>query len=51
MDVGDRVPDAATMMMTDDELPCQLKVILDQEQKKYVGFGDEVSVRLDGKSR
>ena len=51
VDVGDRVPDAATMMMTDDELPCQLKVILDQEQKKYVGFGDEVSVRLDGKSR
>lgn len=51
VDVGDRVPDTAAMMMTDDELPCQLKVILDQEQKKYVGFGDEVSVRLDGKSR
>ena len=51
VDVGDRVPDAAAMMMTDDSLPCQLKVILDQDQKKYVGFGDEVTIKLDGMSR
>ena len=51
VDVGGRVPDAAAMMMTDDSLPCQLKVILDQDQKKYVGFGDEVTIKLDGMSR
>lgn len=51
VDVGDRVPDSAAMMMSDDSFPCQLKVILDQDQKKYVGFGDEVTVKLDGISR
>lgn len=48
---GGRVPDSAAMMMTDDSVPCQFKVTIDQEQKKYVGYGDEVSVRLDGSSR
>lgn len=51
IDAGSRVPDLAAMMMTDDSLPCQLKVILDKEQKKYVGFGDEVTIKLDGSSR
>ncbi len=47
---GGRVPDAAAMMMTDESIPCQFKVNLDKEQKKYVGYGDEVSIRLDGSS-
>lgn len=51
VDVGDRIPDSAAMMMTDESLPCQLKVMLNQEQKKYVGFGDEVTVKLDGRSK
>lgn len=48
VDAGDIIPEGAAMMMTDDAVPCQFKVILDQDQKKYVGFGDEVTVKLDG---
>lgn len=48
VEAGSRVPDSAAILMTDDSIPCQLKVIIDKEQKKYVGFGDEVSVSLDG---
>lgn len=48
IEAGSRVPDSAAMMMTDDTLPCKFKVMLDKEQKKYVGFGDEVSLKLDG---
>lgn len=51
VDVGERVPDGASMMMTDDSIPCQFKVIFDKDQKKYVGFGDEISVKLDGSSK
>ncbi len=50
VEAGGRVPDGAAMMLTDDNVPCQFKVILDKEQKKYVGFGDEVTVKLDGVS-
>lgn len=48
--VGERVPDGAALLLTDDTLPCQFKVILDKDQKKYVGVGDDVSVKLDGSS-
>lgn len=48
VEAGSRVPDSAAILMTDDSIPCQLKVIIDKEQKKYVGFGDEVSISLDG---
>lgn len=48
---GGRVPDAAAMMMTDESVPCQFKVNIDQTQKKYVGYGDEVSIKLDGSSK
>lgn len=47
---GSRVPDGAAILVTDDELPCQFKVVLDKEQKKYIGVGDSVSVKLDGSS-
>lgn len=46
--VGGRVPDTASVLMTDDTVPFQLKVILDQEQKQYVGLGDMVTLKLDG---
>lgn len=48
VDAGDRIPEGAVMMMTDDTIPCQFKVILDKDQKKYVGSGDQVTVKLDG---
>lgn len=47
---GGRVPDGAAVLLTDDTLPCQFKVFLDKEQKKYIGVGDSVSVKLDGGS-
>ncbi len=49
--VGGRVPDGAAILLTDDSMPCQFKVILDKNQKKYVGVGDNVSVKLDGSSQ
>ncbi|MBD5472491.1 MAG: HlyD family efflux transporter periplasmic adaptor subunit [Lachnospiraceae bacterium] len=48
--VGGRVPDTAVVLISDESLPCQLKVFLDKEQKKYVGLGDSVSIKLEGKS-
>lgn len=47
---GSRVPDGAAVLLTDDSLPCQFKVFLDKDQKKYIGVGDSVSVKLDGSS-
>lgn len=47
---GGRVPDGAVVLLTDDTLPCQFKVFLDKEQKKYIGVGDSVFVKLDGGS-
>lgn len=48
---GDRVPDTAVLLLSDESLPCRLKVTLDQEQKKYIGLGDWILVELEGKSR
>ncbi|MDE7248687.1 MAG: HlyD family secretion protein [Lachnospiraceae bacterium] len=48
--VGGRVPDTAVVLISDESLPCQLKVFLDKEQKKYVGLGDSVEIKLEGKS-
>lgn len=49
--VGDRIPDTAVLLISDESLPCQLKVLLDKDQKKYVGLGDKLSVKVEGKSR
>lgn len=46
---GERVPDTAVLLLSDETLPCRLKVTLDEEQKKYIGLGDEISVELEGK--
>lgn len=51
VEAGSRVPDSAAILMTDDSIPCQLKVVIDKEQKKYVGFGDEVSISLEGSKK
>ena len=48
---GERVPDTAVLLLSDENLPCQLKVTLDQEQKKYIGLGDQILVELEGRSR
>lgn len=48
---GDRVPDAAVLLLSDESIPCLLKIPLDKEQKKYISPGDQVSVKLEGKSR
>ena len=48
--VGGRVPDTAVVLISDESLPCQLKVFLDKEQKKYVGLGDSLEIKLEGKS-
>ncbi len=48
---GGRTPDTAVMLLSDESLPCQLKVTLDKDQKKYVGLGDQISVRLEGQSK
>lgn len=47
---GDRVPDTVVLLLSDESIPCQLKVMLDKEQKKYMGLGDLVSVKLEGES-
>ena len=49
--VGDRIPDTAVMLISDETLPCQLKVTLDKDQKKYIGLGDTLLVKVDGKSK
>ena len=33
--VGQIVPESAVLLISDESLPCQLKVVLDKEQKKY----------------
>ena len=48
---GGRTTDSAVMLLADDSVPCQFKTVLTQEQKKYVGLNDAVSLKLDGSSR
>ena len=47
---GERLPDTAVLLLSDESLPCQLKVTLTKEQKKYVKLGDTVTLKLDGSS-
>lgn len=48
---GGRTSDSAVMLLADDSVPCQFKTTLTQEQKKYVGLNDTVSLKLDGSSK
>lgn len=45
---GERIPDTAVLLLSDESLPCQLKVTIDKEQKQYVKLGDTVTLKLDG---
>jgi len=47
---GGRTGDTAVMLISDESIPCQLKVTLDKEQKKYISLGDEIAVSLEGQS-
>lgn len=49
--VGGRTSDSAVMLLANEDVPCQFKTVLTQEQKKYVGLNDEVSLKLDGSSK
>ena len=48
---GGRTSDSAVMLLADDSVACQFKTTLTQEQKKYVGLNDTVSLKLDGSSK
>ncbi|MBD5496022.1 MAG: biotin/lipoyl-binding protein [Lachnospiraceae bacterium] len=49
--IGNRTPDTAVMLFADDTIPCQFKVTIDKEQKKYVSLNDIITLKLDGSSR
>lgn len=51
INTGGRTSDSAVMLLADDSVPCQFKTVLTQEQKKYVGLNDSVTLKLDGSSR
>ena len=46
--LGGRTSDTAVILLADDSVPCQFKAVISQEQKKYVGLNDTVSLKLDG---
>lgn len=48
---GGRVPDTASFLLADDEVPCQFRTSLSKEQKSYVNLGDDVKLQLDGRKR
>lgn len=49
--IGGRTSDSAVMLLADDDVPCQFKAVISQEQKKYIGLNDEVSLKLDGSGK
>ncbi len=48
---GGRVPDTASFLLADDEVPCQFRVPLTKEQKSYVNLNDDVKLELDGRKK
>lgn len=48
---GGRVPDTASFLLADDEVPCQFRVSLTKEQKSYVNLNDDVKLELDGRKK
>lgn len=48
---GGRVPDTASFLLADDEVPCQFRVPLTKEQKSYVNLNDDVKLQLDGSKK
>lgn len=48
---GGRVPDTASFLLADAEVPCQFRTSLTKEQKSYVNLGDDVKLQLDGRKK
>lgn len=48
---GGRVPDTASFLLADGEVPCQFRVPLTKEQKSYVNLNDDVKLQLDGSKK
>ncbi|MCH5263618.1 MAG: biotin/lipoyl-binding protein [Lachnospiraceae bacterium] len=51
INTGGRTSDSALMLLADDNVPCRFKAVLTQEQKKYVGLNDTISLKLDGSGK
>ncbi len=49
--IGNRTPDTAAMLFADDSIPCQFKVSIDKDQKKYISLNDIITLKLDGSSK
>ena len=43
---GGRTSDTAALLLTEDETPCQFRLTITKEQKKYINIGDRVDVTL-----
>lgn len=48
---GGRVPDTASFLLADEEVPYQFRVPLTKEQKSYVNLNDDVKLQLDGRNK
>lgn len=48
---GVRVPDTASFLLADEEVPCQFSVSLSKEDKSYVNLGDDVKLDLAGRKK
>ena len=48
---GGRVPDTASFLLADDEVPYQFRVPLTKEQKSYVNLNDDVKLELNGRKK
>ena len=48
--VGERTSDTPVILVADSGAPCRFQTAISEEQKKYVGLHDAVTVRLDGSS-
>ncbi|MCH5251020.1 MAG: biotin/lipoyl-binding protein [Lachnospiraceae bacterium] len=45
---GNRTSDSAVMLFADDDVPFKFKSSINNEQKKYLGLNDKVSLKLEG---
>ena len=48
VEVGGRVPDTASLLLSDEDVPCQFRVTLTREDVSYVNLNDSVKLELDG---
>lgn len=48
---GGRVPDTASMLMTDESRACRFRAVIEKDQLRYVGIGDLVTLELAGQRK